>query len=65
MLSTMADKAQAFLCILPIDTVISFRPLRLFQPPLFFIIANGDDLTSCHLCQLPDFNFHPTSLGTL
>ena len=65
MLPAMTDKTQAFLCILPIDTVISFRSLRLFQQAFFFIIANGDDLTSGHLCQFPDFNFHLTSLSTL
>lgn len=65
MLSAMTNKPQTCNIIFSIETIIPFRPLWGFQQSLFFIIANGDDLTSGHLCQFSNLDFHAASLGSL
>lgn len=61
MLPAMENKLQTRKIIVSIETIIPLRPLRGFQQSLFFIIANGDDLTSGHPGKLSNLDFHTVS----
>ncbi len=62
MLPAMTNKTKSCNIIIFVDTIISFCPFRLFQQSFLFIVTNGDNFTSGHFGQFPDFDFHIPSL---